>query len=104
MAAEGLHISVAPEPVAHIGSFEITNSLLTSFIVMLILIALALRAKAIDPKVKSDPSSYSKISIMIDLIIEKFYDFFKGILGEKQVKRLFPLLFTFFIFILFYIY
>lgn len=105
MAASGLHISVAPEPIARIGNFVITNSLFTSFLVMLILFYLVIRSKAIDPddketntKKRSNPPSST--SIIIDLIIEKFYIFFETILGKDKVIKYFPLLFTFFIFII----
>ena len=103
--AKGLHISVAPEPIAHIGDFEITNSLFTSFLVMIILLLLAVKAESIapdekKPKGKETAVSPGTIPVMIDLIIEKFYLFFQNILGKDKVKKYFPLIFTFFLFII----
>jgi F-type H+-transporting ATPase subunit a len=89
-----LHISVAPEEIANIGGFGITNSLFTSFIVMAILIALAIWAGS-----KSKDEIKSKIPALIEWMIEGFYNFFAGIAGNK-VDRLFPILFTFFLFII----
>ena len=86
-----VHISVAPEPIAHFGGFTLTNSLLTSLVVMVLLIIIALGYKQ-DSKKKSGLYSF------IEMVVEGFYGFFKSILGERTDK-LFPLIFTFFIFI-----
>src|SRR3990170_5071407 len=92
---KSLHISVAPEVITHFGPFKITNSLLTSLIVMLFLVIIAFKVK--------DGSSKKKKSVLylaVDLIIEKFYAFFKNIAGERT-DTIFPLLITFFLFIIF---
>jgi F-type H+-transporting ATPase subunit a len=89
-----LHISVAPETIANIGNFNVTNSLLTSLVVMLLLIAIALH-------VRKDTGSTKKsnFAILMEMFIEGFYNFFKNIVGERS-ERLFPLLITFFLFII----
>lgn len=90
-----LHISVAPETIAQIGSFKITNSLLTGLVVMTFLIIVALRARSGSTREKK-----SYLYIGVEMIIEKAYLFFKNIAGEK-VDAIFPFLMTFFLFIIF---
>lgn len=92
---KNLHISVAPEVIFHLGRLSITNSLLTSFVVMILLIVVALKIK----EVKKYKGKLKKKVIVVEMVIEGFYNFFKGIAGEK-VDYLFPLLFTFFLFII----
>lgn len=89
-----LHISVSPEVIAHIGSFKITNSLITSFIVLFILIVIALSVKK-----GGTTKEKNKFSIFMEMIVEGFYNFFKNIVGDK-IDLLFPVLFTFFMFII----
>ncbi|OGM64693.1 ATP synthase F0 subunit A [Candidatus Woesebacteria bacterium RIFCSPLOWO2_01_FULL_39_21] len=91
---KSLHISVAPEAIFHLGPLTVTNSLLTSIIVMLVLIFISL--KATDVK---NHKTKTKISSFVEMVVEGFYGFFKGILGEA-IDKLFPLLFTFFAFII----
>lgn len=92
-----LHISVAPEVVTHIGGVAITNSLLTSLIVMLVLLTLAFSfRKDVQNTKKKRPGG---IQLIVDFLLEGFYNFFHRILGEG-VDRVFPMLMTFFLFII----
>jgi len=90
-----LHISVAPETIAHIGSLKITNSLLTGLIVMFFLIFIAFKAGS-----GAKSKKKSNLYIAVEMIIEKAYLFFKNIAGERT-DTIFPLLLTFFLFIIF---
>src|SRR3989344_2739980 len=90
---KSLHISVAPEVIGHIGALNITNSLVTSLIVMFFLVILALKIKENKSSKKNTPF------LLAEFIIEKFYMFFKNIAGEK-IEIIFPLLMTFFLFII----
>src|SRR3989344_6232459 len=92
---KSLHISVAPEVVSHIGSLKITNSLITSLIVMAFLLILAIKVKTANTQSKK-----SGLYLAVELIIEKFYMFFKNIAGER-IETIFPLIMTFFLFIIF---
>ncbi|EKD62902.1 MAG: hypothetical protein ACD_52C00024G0012 [uncultured bacterium] len=87
-----LHISVAPEPVVHIGGFTLTNSLLTSLVVMAVLIVVAIGYK-------QNSKKRSGLYSLVEMAVEGFYGFFKSILGER-IDKLFPLIFTFFVFIM----
>ncbi|OGM02749.1 ATP synthase F0 subunit A [Candidatus Woesebacteria bacterium GWA1_41_8] len=91
-----LHISVAPEKIAHIGGLTITNSLLTSLIVMVILLLVAYKVNLQKEKPLKKRGTFY---LLFEMAIEGFYNFFKNVAGER-VDILFPLLFTFFIFII----
>lgn len=88
-----LNISVAAEPVFHIGDFAVTNSLLTSLVVTGLLLIGAVII------FKRSGNGKNKMPLTVRVITEGFYNFFRQIAGEKADK-LFPLLFTFFLFII----
>jgi len=88
-----LHISLAAEPIAHIGSFPVTNSLLLTWIVMAILIILALMVK------KNLSIVPNKLQSIFEILIEGLYSFFESVVGH-QVKMMFPLIASLFLFIL----
>lgn len=92
-----LNISVAAEPIFEIGPLVVTNSLLTSWVVVasLILFALWFSQKPL----KDKPESFSLQNIM-EIIIGGLYGFFIQVIGEKNAKRFFPLVATFFFYIL----
>jgi len=88
-----LHISVAAEEVARLGGIKITNSLLTGLLVLLTLIIFAFLVNS--KKEKKDRGLF----MIVESIIEGFYNFFENIAQDKA-EKLFPLLFTFFIYII----
>lgn len=90
-----LHISVAAETLTKVSGISITNSLLTTWLVMIFVIALAF---IIGRRVKAVPGLLQNLA---ELMIGGLYDLFSGIVGEDKIKTLAPLLLTFFIFILF---
>lgn len=92
--ASSLHISVAAEPVLHIGGFAISNSLLTTFVVMIILFLLAASVQLAPVK-----KGIKKAPALLEILIGGFYNFLSPILG-KRAESLFPILMTFFLFIL----
>lgn len=89
----GLHISLAAE---HIGTFygmPITNSYLTTLIVMVILVALSFMATR---KMTMVPGNAQLIA---ESIVGGLHEFFSAIAG-KHIKQFFPLVATLFLFIL----
>lgn len=90
-----MHIALIPETIGHIGSLLVTNTLLTSWLVMIILIALAFwggRKPKIIPSKKQN---------FFEMIVETMLNFFEEVWGDKEkVKKYFAFLATFFIFIL----
>jgi F-type H+-transporting ATPase subunit a len=89
-----LHISVAAEKIAQVGPISITNSLLTSFITMALLLGLAFKVNS-----EKGQEHKSKITSLIEWTVETLYTYVRGIAGDKT-DMLFPFLFTFFIFII----
>lgn len=94
-----LHISIAAEPVFHIGEFPVTNSLITTYVVMGLLFLMALSVVASPTVVLPSGTKIKKAPAIIEIIVGGFYNFIKPILG-KRIDSLFPLIFTFFLFIL----
>ncbi len=90
-----LHISVAPEVLFHLGPIPITNSMLTMFAVMTILlivfIFVARRATAVPTRGQS----------IIELILEFIMDLVEATAGRRLGRRLLPLISGMFIFIFF---
>lgn len=90
-----MHISLAAEKLFELGSFPITNTLLTSWIVI---VCLALLSYFGTRKIKTIPQG---IQNLLELIIEGLFNFFNSVWQDrKKTKKYFPLLATFFIFII----
>ena len=87
--------TIYAEPVAHIGSFTITNSLINSWLVVFLIVVFALVFKT---KIKSIPTG---IQNAVEAIYDYLLDLFNSVTGslEKSTK-FFPFIFAFFIFIL----
>jgi len=87
--------TIYAEPVAHIGSFTITNSLINSWLVVFLIVVFALIFKT---KIKSIPTG---IQNAVEAIYDYLIDLFNSVTGslEKSTK-FFPFIFAFFIFIL----
>ncbi len=87
--------TIFAEPIFHIGGFNITNSLLNSWLVVLVVLVLGLMLFG---KIKLIPG---KLQSVFEITIEKFLDIFDSATGSREKSiRFFPLVFTFFIFIL----
>lgn len=83
------------EPIAHIGSFPITNSLATSFVALLIIITLGV---IVSRKIKAVPTG---IQNGLEMIIEMFLGLFDSVTGSRKRSLAFaPLVLAFFFFIL----
>ena len=88
-----LEISLAAEKVGAIGNFPVTNSLLTTWIVMAILTIFSTLATR---KLTMIPSG---IQLSAEMLVGGIYDFFSTVVGH-WIKQFFPLIATFFIFIM----
>lgn len=89
-----MHISISAEKIGEIFGLPLTNSILTTWLVMIILIG---GGFLLTRKISLVPNNNQNF---IELIIEGLYNLFEGING-KNVKKFFPLLATLFIFIIF---
>lgn len=91
---EGIHISLAAEPLGSFFGLPITNTLLMSWVVMAILVSLALlvgRRASLVP---------GKIQTLIEWLLEEVYYFIERTLENRTIARkAFPLLVTLFLFI-----
>lgn len=96
-------VSLAAEPVFHIGSFTITNSLLTGWIIMILLILLALLATRRMPKNLDQAANQelvpSGLQNFMEMVIEALYNMAKSIAGSWTPK-FFPIVATIFIFVI----
>lgn len=87
--------TIFAEPIFHVGNFTVTNSLLTAWLVVLVIIILAWRVKR---KINLIPRGIQNVA---EALIDFFLDFFDSITGSRDKStRFFPFVFAFFIFIL----
>lgn len=90
-----LHISLAAEVLFHVGPIPVTNSMLTMFIVMaVVLVVFTLVARG----AQSVPSRGQSI---VEMIIEFILNLVEGTAGKTFGRRVLPLIAGIFIFILF---
>ena len=94
-ASEGLSIHLAPEVLTTVGGLQITSTLLTVWLTMALLVALAYfgtRRLTLMP---------SRLQSSLELLVGGVYDYVKDVLeSEKLAKRFLPLILTIFLFIL----
>ncbi|MCA9357533.1 F0F1 ATP synthase subunit A [Candidatus Nomurabacteria bacterium] len=91
-----IKVFLAPEILFTIGSFPVTNSFFWEIVLSLILIVTAVRMKY---SLKQQPGTFQNI---VELLIEGGYKFVDTITkDDSKTKRVFPLVFTMFFFILF---
>ena len=94
-ASEGLSIHLAPYVVTHFMGIPITNTLLTVWLTMALLIV---TAWLITRRMNLIPG---KAQSLFELIIGGAYDYMKGVLeSDRLTRRFFPLVMTIFLFIL----
>ncbi|MFA6908655.1 MAG: F0F1 ATP synthase subunit A [Patescibacteria group bacterium] len=88
-------ITLFAEPIFHIGSFTVTNTLLNSWVVVIGLVVLAV---LIGKKVKKVPS---KVQGVAEMIINKSLELADTVTSDrKKTLKIFPIVFALFLFIL----
>src|SRR3989344_7566024 len=91
-----MNISLAAEPLFHIGPFPVTNTLIMAWVIVLLLGLFAFYASR---KYSEKPKGAQNA---LEVIIEKLLDFMTDVLGNRhQAIKVFPLVATIFIFIAF---
>jgi F-type H+-transporting ATPase subunit a len=97
-------VSLAAEPIFYIGSFPVTNALLTTWLVMLFLILVAWWATRRIPKDIDNASNAalvpSGLQNIFEMIVETVYGLSKDI-GGRWAPRFFPIVMTLFLLVLF---
>lgn len=90
-----IHIAIAAETLTHFVGLTITNSFLTTLIVVSIILTYAHFTGKSLKLTKS-----SKNQTFLEIVISAIYTLSTSILGKKHTKVYFPIIFSFFIFIL----
>lgn len=91
-----MEVVIKPETIFHIGSFEVTNTILTSWIAILVIFVLGLFVKR-----AFDKNPNGKLAMFTETIFEKLMDFLQIFAGERsKVKKFLPLVGTIFFYVL----
>ena len=86
--------SIAAEPVFELFGFPITNTLLASWLTMVLLIV---GTWAITRKMRTVPGRWQSL---LEMLIEGFYGLVHNAAGPKWARRFFPIVMTIFLFVL----
>ncbi len=90
-----LHISISAETLAQVGPLSISNSMLTSWIVSLFIIALALIAHS-----SANSKKKSRLYTLFEMLVDGVYNFAAEMTGSRAKATMFlPLVLTFFLWI-----
>lgn len=90
-----MHISISSEPVFHIGTFPVTNTLITAWVALLVIVVAAF---IFSKKIKVVPGRFQALG---EIVLDKFMDFMESFAGSrKKVRQFLPLVGTIFIFVL----
>lgn len=92
-----LNISISAEPIFELGALTVTNSMLNTIIVVILLVIFAV---SYNKKIKSN-NKPSRFQSFVEFAIEGLYNFTSSILGRQKARTTFPLLASLFFFIIF---
>src|SRR5437868_6925569 len=87
---------LAPEVLFHIGPLGVTNTILYTYLVMVVLVALAVAATR---RLKEVPAARS-LQTLAEVVINALLNVAEGSVGRRRARQIFPLMGTLFIFIL----
>ena len=92
-------IAIAPELVANIGGYEITNTILSAWVVIFLLLvgAFFVWRRTRNTEQALVPSGIQNI---IEVIYEAFFNIAEQVVGNRSARIFFPVVFTIFIFLL----
>lgn len=88
------HISLAAEKIGSIFGLPITNSIVMTWVTMLVLISFAF----ISTKKMSQIPGY--LQQIAEVIVAGLYSLFESVVGEKHINGFFPLIATIFLFVI----
>ncbi|MEX2375603.1 MAG: F0F1 ATP synthase subunit A [Dehalococcoidia bacterium] len=88
------YITVPPDPLWNVGGLTVTNTLLTSWITVVLLIVVAAIA---GPRMGIVPRGFSGF---IEMALSGFFSICVSVAGEGNTRRFFPLVATIFFFVL----
>jgi F-type H+-transporting ATPase subunit a len=94
LAVTAPHVELPSEGVFHIFSFTITNTLIASWLTIIVLVALFYAATR---RMKLIPGGLQNFA---EYIIEVMLNFVEGVAGEKHSRTVFPIVATIFLYVL----
>ena len=99
MRAPSPVIALAAEPVFSIGSYQVTNTILSAWVVIVLLgiAAFFVWRRTRDVEAALVPSGFQNV---VEAIYEAFMNISQQVGGERNGKKFFPFVFTIFIFLL----
>lgn len=96
--SSSLHISISAEPIAHLGSLAISNSIFTSLLVSTLILSLALVVRlGLTAPASRRPNGLQNF---FEWMIEGFYGLAHGVTNDHaKTRRFLPIIMSFFVFI-----
>jgi len=88
------HVQLPAEVIFHIGGFAVTNTILASWITVIVLLVLVY---AITHRIKLIPT---RLQSLLEFALELLLNLCTDVAGEKNGRRLFPVITTIFLFVL----
>ena len=88
------HVQLPAEVVFHVFDFPVTNSILASWLSIIVLVGIAY---AVTHRIKLIPS---RLQSLLEFAIEWLLNFCQDVAGEKNGRRFFPIVTTIFLFVL----
>jgi F-type H+-transporting ATPase subunit a len=88
------HVALPSEPILHLGSFSITNTLLASWLTILVLVGLSI---LLTRKMRLIPGRRQALA---EVVVEGLLNFVESIAGKKHTRMLFPGVATIFIYVI----
>jgi F-type H+-transporting ATPase subunit a len=90
-----MEISLAPETIFHLGSFPVTNTVLVTFCISLLII---ISSFVLRKKIKLIPKGFQNV---IEYVLESFLNLIDSVTqNREQSRKFFPLVVTIFIFVI----
>ena len=89
------HVALPSEPVLHVGHFPITNTLIASWLTILVLVGFSI---FLTQKMKLIPGRRQGL---VEVLVEGLLNFVEGIAGKNHARMLFPGVATIFIYVIF---
>ena len=89
------HVQLPAETIFHLFGFPITNSIIASWLSIIVLVGIAY---AVTHRIKLIPS---RLQSLLEFAIEWMLNFCQDVAGEKNGRRFFPIITTIFLFVLF---
>lgn len=90
-----MHISISAEPIFHIGNMPVTNTMITGWIAILVLVVISF---IVSKSIKQVPGRLQALS---EIIIEGLFNFLSTFAGSKEkTKTFFPFVATIFFLVL----